>query len=567
MLRRPGRSGSCAVALLLVVLSVAATANAHPAVIEMVARGNVPAQRMQQLAREARDAAARVDTWLHLDASDVALRCQVYPTLEAKGMATSYTLPAHSFPTQNLVVCSTEPGFEGELGREVAACLIMRVLGRSPVDAMEEGLAVACVSHWRGRDCRYWATRLSGYDDVGDLDHWINNRSFRAESPLVRRAVAGELVRFLCESRGVDEVMHIFSGGLPAGERREAIARAWSDHVRELARERRPLPPRREPTEFLRGFCHAHEGYAIRDGYISAASDSALQQLRALGANAVSLTPFTFMPTAQSTGPFPFSSGARAENDESVVHAALAAQRMGMSVMLKPHVWVGRSWPGEISFDSAADWKRFFAGYERWIRHYALLAEMEDIDFLCVGVELAKATVGHEADWIGIAQRLRTVYGGRLTYAANWGGEFEHVTFWKAFDYIGINCYYPLDTHPNADDAALRAGAMSIMKRIDAVSRRYHRPVLVTEVGFPSTPAPWRSPHDDSGATGAGREAQARCFDAYLRAVRGCPCVVGVYCWKWPSDMDERDHRDGFILSGTPAEAVISSWYSRGMAR
>jgi hypothetical protein len=465
------------------------------------------------------------------------------------------------------VVCSAEPGFDGELGREVAACIIMRALGRSASDAIEEGLAVACASHWRGQGCRYWTRSLAAYEDVADLAYWLDNRSFRAESPLVRRAVAGELVSFLIESRGSADVRRIFAGGIPEAQR-GALASAWRTHVRELARERPSAEREPAPAQFLRGFCHAHEGYAILDGYLSAASDHALERLHELGANAVSITPFSFVRSPNQPARFPFSSGARAENDESVIHASLAARRVGMNVMLKPHVWVGRGWPGEISFDSPGDWRLFFTYYERWIRHYALLAEMEQIDLLCVGVELAKTTMGHEAEWIAMVDRLRTVYHGRLTYAANWGGEFEQVSFWKAFDYIGIDCYYPLDTHEDAKDAALEEGARAVMDRIETVSRRYGRLVLVTEVGFPSTAAaPWRSPHDDSGEAGVGLDGQARCFDAWLGAVRDRKRIAGVYCWKWPSDLDTRDRHDGFMLNGTPAEAVISSWYSRALAR
>ena len=532
----------------------------------MVERGVVGAADMARLTREANAAAARVDTWLGIDAAGMTLHCEVYPTLEAKGLATSYTLPTHAFPEQSLVVCAAEAGFDGELAREVAATIIMRVLGRAANDAIEEGLAVACAPTWRGNGCRYWARMLSAYDDTGDLTCWLDNRSYRAESPLVRRAVAGELACFLVETRGADGVRRIFAHGLTPDER-AALVPAWRSHVRELSRQRPVVVRSQPPAGFLRGFCHAHEGYAIMDGYLSARSDRALGEAHALGANAVSVTPFTFMESANRPARFPFSSGARAENDESVIHASLAAKRAGMNVMLKPHVWVGRSWPGEISFSSPAQWSEFFAYYERWIRHYALLAEMEHIDLLCVGVELAKTTVGHEAQWTALVERLRTVYHGRLTYAANWGGEFEQVSFWKAFDYIGIDCYYPLCTHDVADDATLAKGARAVMDRIDAVARRYDRRVLVTEVGFPSTAtAPWRSPHDDSGEPGVGLAGQARCFDAWLGAVQGRERIAGVYCWKWPSDPETRDRRDGFMLNGTPAESVISSWYSRALA-
>ena len=38
----------------------------------------------------------------------------------------------------------------------------------------------------------------------------------------------------------------------------------------------------------------------------------------------------------------------------------------------------------------------------------------------------------------------RAVYKGKLTYAANWDGEFEEVAFWDALDVIGVQAYFPL---------------------------------------------------------------------------------------------------------------------------
>ena len=46
--------------------------------------------------------------------------------------------------------------------------------------------------------------------------------------------------------------------------------------------------------------------------------------------------------------------------------------------MLKPHLWiVDGKWRGEIGFDDAKTWNRWFDSYEKWMLHYADLAEAE----------------------------------------------------------------------------------------------------------------------------------------------------------------------------------------------
>ena len=140
----------------------------------------------------------------------------------------------------------------------------------------------------------------------------------------------------------------------------------------------------------------------------------------------------------------PFARGVGDENDESVINVIYGARQLGMQSLLKPQVWLSRgSWSGFVEMDSPEEWERFFDYYYRWIRHYALLAEIHEVEALSIGVEFGKATLGHEEEWKKIFRKIRGIYGGQLTYCANWGEEFENLSFWDELDFIGLNCYYP----------------------------------------------------------------------------------------------------------------------------
>ena len=52
------------------------------------------------------------------------------------------------------------------------------------------------------------------------------------------------------------------------------------------------------------------------------------------------------------------------------------------------------------------DWNQFFDYYYRWIRHYALMAEIHQMDILCIGVEFAKATIQRGEDWKKIIRKI-----------------------------------------------------------------------------------------------------------------------------------------------------------------
>src|SRR5262249_28895385 len=140
-------------------------------------------------------------------------------------------------------------------------------------------------------------------------------------------------------------------------------------------------------------------------------------------------------------------------------------------------------------------WRLWFDNYRRFILHYASVAQAEGMEVLCVGAELVSATRGHESEWRRLIAETRAIYHGRLTYAANWDREFEQIKFWDALDYIGVQAYFPLagGDHPTLDD--LKKGWAPHVEHLAALSRRFDRPVLFTEIGYASAPGaaarPW----------------------------------------------------------------------------
>ncbi len=105
-----------------------------------------------------------------------------------------------------------------------------------------------------------------------------------------------------------------------------------------------------------------------------------------------------------------------------------------------------------------------------------------------------------EAKWRALIQRVRAIYGGAVTYAANFD-QYRGVGFWDALDLIGINAYFPLRSGLGPTDrATLAAGWRSSLERIADFRRARgleSRRVLFTELGYRrrqgATAAPWAS--------------------------------------------------------------------------
>jgi hypothetical protein len=129
------------------------------------------------------------------------------------------------------------------------------------------------------------------------------------------------------------------------------------------------------------------------------------------------------------------------------------------------------------------DWSAWFASYERFILHYARLAEANGFEAFAVGTELG-GTTSRTADWKRLIARVREVYPGKLTYCANWNGEPEAVGFWRDLDFIGIQAYYPL---AGTDDPTKRRSPPRppIASKLEALAARTGSRSF-TEVGFRS---------------------------------------------------------------------------------
>ncbi|MCK4774718.1 MAG: hypothetical protein KAT30_08025 [Candidatus Krumholzibacteria bacterium] len=521
------------------------------------------------------DTAARAEALINTVQSFVGyqgvstpFRYNVFATIEEKGLATGYTLPAHALYGSGEIFAAVEAGFEGEADRVLAGLVVRRALGKTKVELLETGFAMYFTHNWGGEGYLHWAARIGRMQGTADLETLLDNDRIRTESRLIVKPLAGAFASYVIERFGRAVLVEKYAAWEPTAAEIASLEPEWREYLSKLYQsyhdsitktrsKDRPLTP------FQKGFCQAHEGYQIHNGYASLRSDKALEKLASIGVNAVSITPFTYMRDPRAAAPLPFIRQAGAENDESVIHATLVSQQLGMVVMLKPHLWIHGGWPGDIEMSSEDEWDRFFDFYWSWIRHYALLAEMYDIGLLCVGVELSATTVGHEARWREVLEKVRVIYSGKITYAANWGEEFEKVRFWDSLDFIGVNFYYPLSDENYPSDDRLREGVEMALAKVDAVSRRHGKRVIITEVGFTSSPTPWIEPYRRDRRARADERAQARCYEAFIAGLRDRSEYAGVYWWKWPSFLEYGGpEHSGYTPNGKIAEKIVERWYN-----
>ncbi|MFK7798962.1 MAG: hypothetical protein AB8E82_16030 [Aureispira sp.] len=105
--------------------------------------------------------------------------------------------------------------------------------------------------------------------------------------------------------------------------------------------------------------------------------------------------------------------------------------------------------------------------------------------------------------WKKLIKKVRSVYRGKLTYAANFDN-YQEVAFWKQLDFIGINAYFSLrDASTTFEDssqlkAQLKKGWDKVFGEIQSYTKSKgvkDKPLLFTELGYISrenaTIEPW----------------------------------------------------------------------------
>ncbi|MEY2480071.1 MAG: hypothetical protein QOI04_998 [Verrucomicrobiota bacterium] len=283
-----------------------------------------------------------------------------------------------------------------------------------------------------------------------------------------------------------------------------------------------------------------------------------LDELKSLGANSVAIHPYAQI---HNDGRVTFR---KIDNHKHITVPLDWARERGMSVMLVPHIayWGSRfSWRGEINFERAEEWERFFSDYEAWMVEMARVAKEHHATILCIGLEFTYAQKFEER-WRKIIAAVREVYHGKLTYGANWG-EYADVKFWDALDYIGVLAYFPLTKTVDPSVAEISEGWEKRCAELETFSRRHGgKQFLFTEIGYNENARAAAEPWAFTTGGEHAMEIQKRCIDAALSLTGKHSFLAGMFWWKWFPDLPN-DEKEDYCLQTPPIKALIAKhWRS-----
>ncbi|MDD5439701.1 MAG: hypothetical protein PHS37_05915 [Candidatus Omnitrophica bacterium] len=318
------------------------------------------------------------------------------------------------------------------------------------------------------------------------------------------------------------------------------------------------------PDDFQKGICYATW---CKEGFSSSSSDQSLREIARTGANYVQIVVTYYQKRYDSTAIKPIED--RTPSDDSVIHAIVEAHKNGMAVMLKPHIDVIDDTDGgraDIGFVCEKDWNAWFDNYSKFLKHYAVLAKKYHVELFCIGTELSYAQTRTEAWRKKVIPLVRSLYSGRITYAANWDA-YDTVKFWDLLDFAGIDAYFPLANKDNPTIDELVGAWEKWAQKIEAWYKSVGKAIIFTECGYCSTSGAAKRPWEESYSGDVNLALQADCYRALMKTFWNKAWFQGLYWWGWSTySLSGKGAHKKFTPQNKPAVREVKSWYSNSRA-
>lgn len=253
-------------------------------------------------------------------------------------------------------------------------------------------------------------------------------------------------------------------------------------------------------------------------------------------------------------------------SDRTLRTAIRNARGIGLKVAVTVHQQAtSGTWSGYFCPRNRTAW---FASYRAKLVSLGSLLQSEHVQEFVIGGEMPCLTMdsrsaGSTSRWRAIIQATRSVYTGQLSYSAQRDSsyaplsELDHIAFWDALTFIGSSAYYPLS------DAGSVTKLRQQWNHIEATSyaplvARWHRKVLITEVGYRSITGASAAPYDYRKTGPLDLGEQARAYTALLGMVHDSSIIAGVHLWEWSANPNAGGPQDKtYTPQRKPAQAVM----------
>ncbi|WP_298845773.1 glycoside hydrolase family 113 [Clostridium sp.] len=305
--------------------------------------------------------------------------------------------------------------------------------------------------------------------------------------------------------------------------------------------------------EYIKGFTWGafnHRGDYLREE----ALNSLNLLVKRTGVNSVVIAPAGIQNKAQST--FIDYEGEYTVSDEELIMVINKFHKMGIKVILKPTVnCKDGTWRAHINFfdidvPCEPKWSDWFKSYDKFIIHYANIAQKTGCFMFVVGCEMVQAQK-REQEFRSLVSYVKEVYSGLITYNTDKYQE-DQVKWWDAIDVISSSGYYPINDWD------------SQLNRIQKVVEKYNKPFFFIEAGCPSRVGSSLIPNDWELQGAASIIEQESYYKVMFEKTKDISWIKGFGLWDWQSrlyDENKAKEDNSYGVYGKPAEKIIKDFY------
>ncbi len=290
-----------------------------------------------------------------------------------------------------------------------------------------------------------------------------------------------------------------------------------------------------------------------------------LDQIAASGATCVSLQAIYRMDTYHSNDirRHPTSS----PTDAALLRTFREAKVRGLRMMFFPTINLRNEaendtwWRGNIE---PRDWDLWWKNYTAFNVHLASLAQRGGVEWYSLGTEMA-STHRFPDRWCALAAAVRKVFKGKLVYSVNFDSH-DSFTFGRCLDVIGMNTYDPIAKHEDhPTPAQIRDAWWWIVYKARTLMARFDRPVMITEVGYPSVRHANTGPWDFRSDNPVDLELQNELLRGTFGVLRNWSDGAAVFYYLYGENLGHgpiggpQDRT--YAVWGKPAQATLEAYF------
>ena len=252
---------------------------------------------------------------------------------------------------------------------------------------------------------------------------------------------------------------------------------------------------------------------------------------------------------------------------ESLRRTFREARARGLRMMFFPTINLRNEatnatwWRGNIQ---PRDWDLWWRNYTAFNVQLARIAQEEGVEWYSVGTEM-ESTHRFPERWRALVQEVRKVFKGKVTYSVNFDAH-DGFTFGDALDVIGINTYDPIARHKaRPTDQEIRDAWWWIVYKARTLAARFSRPVMITEVGYPSVAMAHAGPWDFRTSEPADPDLQDQLVMGALKVLRNWGDGAAVFYYLYGENLEKGVEPGGledrtYAPWGKPVESSLH-WF------